>query len=208
MDSDLRRRVLEAAAILRAGGIVAYPTETFYGLGALVSHHAALARLAAAKLRPGGKPLPLVAGDLAQAEAVVSLQGPLARAIAARFWPGPLSLVLPAASGLHPLLTGGTGTAAVRVPGSEVARALALAAGGAIVSTSANLDGERPPVSAGELSPALVRRLDGVLDGGPTPGGVPSTLVLVEDGGAVRLLREGVVPMSAVEAFAASFRPP
>jgi L-threonylcarbamoyladenylate synthase len=201
VDRRLAQRIAEAAALLRGGGIVAYPTETFYGLGALASHHGALERLAAAKLRPEGKPLPLLAGDLAQVERVASLAAPLARHLAGRFWPGPLTLVLPAAPDLDPLVTAGDDTVAIRIPGSEVARALALAAGGALVSTSANLSGEPPPAEAGALAEALRSRLDGVLDGGPTPGGLPSTIVAVS-GNTLRCVREGAVPWSEVEAAA------
>lgn len=201
MDPGLAERIAEAAALLRAGGIVAYPTETFYGLGALASRHDALERLATAKLRPEGKPLPLLAGDLAQVEQVASLAAPLARRLAGRFWPGPLTLVLPAARDLDQLVTAGDDTVAIRIPGSEVARALALAAGGALVSTSANLSGEPPPAEAGALAPALRSRLDGVLDGGPTPGGLPSTIVAVS-GDTLRCVREGAVPWSEVEAAA------
>jgi L-threonylcarbamoyladenylate synthase len=199
---ELAARVAEVARLLRQGGVVAYPTETFYGLGALVTHPEALRRLAGAKLRPGGQPLPLIAGDLAQVEGVASLSEPLARALAGRFWPGALTLVLPAAPGLDPLVRAGDGTVAIRIPGSEVARALALAAGAPLVSTSANVAGEPPPAAAGELSPILRARLDAVLDAGPTPGGVPSTIVAVS-GDTVRLLRAGAVPWPQVEAAAA-----
>jgi len=198
---ELTARVAEVALLLRRGGIVAYPTETFYGLGALVTQPAALRRLAGAKLRADGKPLPLIAGDLAQVEAVASLAAPLARALARSFWPGALTLVLPAAPGLDPHVRGGDGTVAIRIPGSEVARALALAAGAPLVSTSANLAGEPPPASPGELSATLLARLDGVLDAGPAPGGVPSTIVAVS-GDTVRLLRAGAVPWPQVEAVA------
>lgn len=201
MDAALAARVAEAAALLRRGGIVAYPTETFYGLGALASRRDALLRLAAAKLRPEGKPLPLLAGDLAQVEEVASLAAPLARRLAGRFWPGPLTLVLPAAATLDPLVTAGDATVAIRIPGSEVARALALEAGGALVSTSANLSGEPPPADAGALSPALRARIDGVLDGGPTPGGLPSTIVSVS-GDTLRQVRAGAVAWAEIEAAA------
>ncbi len=198
---DLTARIARAAALLRAGGIVAYPTETFYGLGALASRGDALARLAAAKLRPEGKPLPLIAADRAQVEAVGSLADSLAAKLAARFWPGPLTLLLPAAPGLHPAITAGGATVGVRIPASEVARALAREAGGALVSTSANVSGEPPPSSAAALSAELVARIDGVLDGGPAPGGLPSTVVALERGG-VRLVRAGAVPWHEVEACA------
>ncbi len=128
-------RVAAAAAALRRGGVVAYPTETFYGLGALAADGAAVARLVAAKGRPDGKPLPLLAAGLDQVEAVAVLP-PLARRLAAAFWPGPLTLVVPARPGLHPAITGGGATVGIRVTSSPVAVALARAAGGVFVAAS------------------------------------------------------------------------
>lgn len=182
-----------AAAVLRGGGIVAYPTETFYGLGALWNREEALRRLARAKLRPEGKPLPLLAADRAQVLEVAAELGPLGERLAARFWPGPLTLVLRAAPAVPEEVTGGTGAVGVRIPGSEVARALAAAAGGALVSTSANLSGAPPPVSPADIAPEILARIDGVLDGGPAPGGLPSTVVDPREGGP-RLVRAGAVP--------------
>ena len=196
----LAGRVAEAAAVLRRGGVIAYPTETFYGLGALASDGAAVARLVRAKDRPDGQPLPLLGADLAQLEAVARFD-PLARRLATAFWPGPLTLVLPARPGLAPAIIGGGGTVGVRVTSGEVAAALAAAAGGALVATSANLSGQPPPTSIDQLDGALRGRLDAVLDGGATPGGSPSTVVEV-DGDRLRLLRAGVVPLAAVGAAA------
>ncbi len=193
--------VAAGAALLARGGIVAYPTETFYGLGALASQAGALARLVAAKLRPEGKAVPLIAADERQIEAVARLDDPLARLLARRFWPGPLTLVLPALSHVDPVVTGGGGTVAVRIPGHPVARELARLAGGAVVSTSANLAGEAPVTRPSALSSALVARLDGVVDGGETPGGLASTIVSVV-GGAPTLVRAGAVPWDEVAACA------
>jgi L-threonylcarbamoyladenylate synthase len=197
MDPALALEIERLAALLRGGGVIAYPTETFYGLGALAGDGAALARLARAKGRPEGKPLPLIAADGAMVEQVASL-GPVARRLAGRFWPGPLTLVLPARPGLPEPITGGTGTVGIRVPGSEVARALCRAAGAPIVSTSANPSGGPPPASAAALDAALVARIDGVLDAGATPGGRPSTVVRI-DGERLTLLRDGAIPFDAVE---------
>ena len=199
MDPAIEARVRDAADVLRRGGLVAYPTETFYGLGALARDAAAVDRLARVKGRPDGKPLPLLAADRAQVEEVAVLGDDAVR-LADMFWPGPLTLVLPARPGLPAAITAGTGTVGVRVPGSETARALARAAGGAIVSTSANASGEPPPSSPDELAPALAARLDAVLDGGRTPGGSPSTVVAVAGGGALQLVRDGAVPFGAVQA--------
>lgn len=197
MEREHAERVLEAAAALRRGGLVVYPTETFYALGALATDPAAVERLARAKGRPDGKPLPLLAADRAAVEAVAVLEGPAAL-LAAAHWPGPLTLVLPARPGLPAAVTAGTGTVGVRVPGSALARALARAAGGPLVATSANPSGGPPPVRLEELAPELRGRLDAVLDDGPAPGGLPSTVVAI-DGGALRLLRAGAVPLEALE---------
>ncbi len=187
----------EAAEILRRGGVVAYPTETFYGLGALARDAAAVDRLARVKGRPDGKPLPLLAADRAQVEAV-AVVGEGAARLADAFWPGPLTLVLPARAGLAEAITAGTATVGIRIPGSDLARALAREAGGAIVATSANLSGEPPPASADALAAALVARLDVVLDGGRTPGGLPSTVVALVGDSDVRLVRPGAVPLADV----------
>jgi len=190
------RDVEVAAAALRAGAIVVYPTETFYGLGALATLPAAIDRLAAAKLRPEGKPLPLVAADPAMAFALWAGVPGEALRLAARFWPGPLTLAAPAAAGLPgPLVQGGS--VAVRVPGSDLARALSRLAGGPVVSTSANPSGGPPPASPEALDADLLSRVDLVLDGGPTPGGEPSTVVRL-GGGAPVLLREGAIPWPEV----------
>ncbi|HEX9241039.1 MAG TPA: L-threonylcarbamoyladenylate synthase [Anaeromyxobacter sp.] len=197
MDRELAARIRSAAEALRRGGLVAYPTETFYALGALASDAAAVARVARAKGRPDAKPLPLLAADRAAVEAIAVLAGPAAR-LAALLWPGPLTLVLPARAGLAGEISAGTGTVGIRVPAAELARALAREAGGALVSTSANLAGEPPPVRVEELAPPLRARLDAVLDGGTTPGGLPSTVVAFE-GDALRIVRAGAIPPEALE---------
>lgn len=196
MDADLEARIEAAALVLRRGGIVVYPTETLYALGARADDAAALQRLARAKLRPEGKPLPLLAADRGQVEQVARLEGGAARA-ADRFWPGPLTLVLPAAPGLDDAVTAGTGTVGIRIPGSAVARALAQRAGFALVSTSANPAGGPAPARVAELAPELVAAVDHVLDGGPTPGGPASTVVRIE-GTVVHVLRDGAIPADAV----------
>jgi L-threonylcarbamoyladenylate synthase len=199
------RDVAEAAAALRRGSLVVYPTETFYGLGALATLPAALARLAAAKLRPADKPLPLVAADDAMAFALWAAVPAEARVLAGAFWPGPLTLVAAAAPGLPGPVTLG-GAVGVRVPGSELARELCRLAGGPVISTSANPSGGPAPASVEELDPELLSRVDLVLDGGATSGGLPSTVIQVGEGGP-RLLRAGAVPWEAVEAVLRSSLP-
>ncbi len=190
--------VAVAAAALRRGDLVAYPTETFYGLGALATLPRALERLAMAKLRPPGKPLPLVAADEEGAFRLWRDVPGDARTLARAFWPGPLTLVAAAAAGLDEALTLG-GTVAVRVPGAPLARELCRMAGGAVVSTSANPSGGPPPDEPGALDPWLLERIDLVLDGGRTAGGSPSTVVEV-GADEVRLVRAGALSWKAVQA--------
>jgi len=197
LDPGLSARVDAAAAVLRSGGIVVYPTETLYALGARADDAAALQRLARAKLRPEGKPLPLLAADREQVRQVARLDGPAARA-ADRFWPGPLTLVLPAGPGLDLAVTAGSGTVGIRIPGSAVARALARRAGFALVSTSANPAGGPSPARVADLDRGLLGQVDHVLDGGPTPGGAASTVVRIE-GSIVHVVREGAIPAAAIE---------
>ena len=202
MDRGLEERIRAAAEALRRGGLVAYPTETFYALGALATDAAAVERLARAKGRSDGKPLPLLAADLAAVERVAVLDGP-ARRVAA-LWPAPLTLVLPARPGLPGPVTAGSGTVGIRVPASDIARRLAREAGGPLVSTSANPSGGPPPRRPEDLAPDLRARLDAVLDGGTAPGGLPSTVVVVGEEG-VRVLRPGAVPIEAIDH---ALRPP
>jgi len=198
LGEGISARLEEAAAVLRRGGIVVYPTETFYAVGARADDGEALARLLRAKLRPAGKPLPLLAADRTQVARLAVLEG-AAALVASRLWPGPLTLVLPALASADPALTAGTGTVGIRIPGSAVARELAARAGCALVSTSANPSGGAPPRAVAELAPALLAQVDGVLDAGRTPGGAPSTVVRVE-GLVVTVLRQGAVPIAEVVA--------
>ncbi|HVO18613.1 MAG TPA: L-threonylcarbamoyladenylate synthase [Anaeromyxobacter sp.] len=196
LGAEILERVEAAAAVLRRGGIVVYPTDTLYALGARADDAAALERLRRAKLRQEGKPLPLLAADRDQVLLVARLEG-VADRVAGRIWPGPLTLVLPALPGVAAAVTAGTGTVGIRVPASAVARALAARAGFPLVSTSANPAGGPAPSRVSELAPALRRQVDHVLDGGATPGGPPSTVVRL-DGESVRVLREGAISPEAV----------
>lgn len=201
----ITQEVEVAVAALRQGSLVVYPTETFYGLGALATLPSALGRLAAAKLRPPGKPLPLVAADATMAFALWAEVPAVARVLARSFWPGPLTLVAAAEPGLPAPVTMG-GAVGVRVPGSGLARELCRRAGGPVIATSANPSGGPPPASVEQLDPELLARIDLVLDGGRTPGGLPSTVVQVGVDGP-RLLRAGAVPWEAVEAALRSSLP-
>ena len=189
--------VTEAAQVLLDGGLVVYPTDTLYALGAVALREAAVSRLREAKGREAGKPLPLVAADTAQARALWASFPHAAEALTHRFWPGPLTLILPAASVVPLEVTAGQGTLAIRVPAREVTRRLARAAG-ALVATSANLAGDRPPSTCSEAVAAVGEAAALALDAGPG-GLLPSTLVDLTAEPA-RLLREGAVPWADVVA--------
>jgi L-threonylcarbamoyladenylate synthase len=185
-----------AAARIVAGGVVAYPTDTLYGLGADPRNADAIRQVFAIKGRPDDKPLPLIAGNLDAAEGVAILT-PLARRLAGRFWPGPLTLVVQAHSSIVAEVHGGTGRVGIRVPAHAVARALAEAAGGAVTATSANRSGDPPGSDPDEVAALAAYGLPTLLDAGPSPGGPPST-VLDVTGHVPLLLRPGAVAWERV----------
>jgi L-threonylcarbamoyladenylate synthase len=186
-----------AADVLRDGGLVGYPTETFYGIGADPRNDLAVDRLYRAKNRLRTVAVPLIAGSVAQLVAVAGGLSPVVRDLAARFWPGPLTLVIPAWKGLSVAIDGGLGTVAVRVPGHLVARSLCDAFGYPITSTSANLSAGGPLADAEAVAASLASSLAMLLDGGRTPGGQVSTIVDVV-GGVPRLVRPGATPWEQV----------
>lgn len=188
--------VQRAVEVLRGGGVVAYATDTLYGLAVDPRSPAAVKRLFAVKARQPGHAIPLIAADLDQAERVGTFD-PVARRLAAAFWPGPLSLVLDAKPGLDEAVLAGDRSIAIRVPDSTFARALAAAFGGCITATSANLSGRPPQSEPDEVARALADRVDLVLDTGPAPGGAPSTIVDTRDG-SPRLVRAGAVAWDRV----------
>jgi len=192
-----RHALLRAAAVLRGGGIVAYPTDTLYGLAANPASAAAMAQLYRIKGRPVDLAIPLIASGIAQIEAAGGALGPATRRLAEAFWPGPLTLVIPAWPGLDPSVHAGRGTVAIRVPDHPVACMLAEACGWPITATSANKSGEPSTMAPEAVRLALAADLDGLIDGGPSPGGPPSTIVDAA-GGAPRLLRAGAVPWDRV----------
>lgn len=182
-----------ATEVLTGGGLLIYPTETLYALGCDPRLDTALQRLVRVKRRPAALHLPLVAADRDQVERVALLQTSRERALADRFWPGPLTLVLSRREDA-PLAEWAWGpTLAVRVPGSPLARALARGLGSPLPSTSANLSGEPAPSHSAALHPDLLDGADLLLDAGALPASPPSTIVQVI-GASWRLLREGAVP--------------
>ena len=191
--------VARAAALLAMGRLVALPTETVYGLAGDARRDETVARIFEAKGRPRFNPLIVHLPDLAAAESV-ALFDARARAVAAAFWPGPLTLVLPLRpdAGISPLVTAGLETVAIRVPAHPVARALLTAFGGPVAAPSANPSGKVSPTRAAHVLAGLGGRIAAVLDGGPCEVGVESTILGLA--GEPRLLRPGGVPAEALEA--------
>ncbi|GAB4262881.1 MAG: hypothetical protein Kow0054_26910 [Deferrisoma sp.] len=187
----------EAARALREGGLVAFPTETVYGLGAHALDEAAVARVFEAKGRPRFDPLIVHLGAAEDLPAVAAEVPALARELARRFWPGPLTLVLPRATRVPDLVTAGLPTVAVRVPSHPLARELLARAGVPVAAPSANRFGRTSPTRAEHVVEELAGRVDLVLDGGPCPLGVESTIVSLA--GEPRLLRPGAVPVEEIE---------
>src|SRR5262245_12966197 len=193
-----REAMADAARCLRAGGLVAFPTETFYGLGAAALDPRAVDGVFRAKGRPADKPLLVLVGSIAMAESVVAEIPPRARRLMDRHWPGPLTLILAARPALPPALTASTGTIGLRIPGHAVAAALVRAAGCPVTAPSANPHGAPSPRTAEEVLAGLGGRVDLVLDGGPTAGGPPSTLLDLTSP-RPRLVRPGAVMLSKAE---------
>lgn len=193
-DVDLLK---EVAAVLAGGGIVAYPTDTLYGLAVDPRNAAAVRRLFQVKGRSAGSAIPLIGAHLTQVEAQVGHLTELDRRLAATFWPGPLSLVVDARPSLAAGVISRDGSVAVRVPALEVARAIAAVAGHPITATSANPSGLPASATAEAVIACLGGAVDLVVDGGPTIGGPPSTIVRVH-GAEVTLVRAGAIAWERV----------
>jgi L-threonylcarbamoyladenylate synthase len=191
--------LLLAVSALRSGGVVAFPTETFYGLAVDPRSALAVKRIFELKRREADQPLPLIASGIDQILDHVGTLTPLARRLARHGWPGPLTLIIPASASLCEGVHLSTGKVAVRVPANAVARALARSAGHAITSTSANISGNPPP-STPEQVIASIHGIDVLIDSGPTPAGLPSTIVDAT-GDAPVLVRAGAVPWERVLEF-------
>jgi L-threonylcarbamoyladenylate synthase len=188
--------IARAAEVVRAGGIVALPTETSYGLAVDPFNARAVSNVFAGKQRPLDRAIPLIAASEAQVTEQIGVLPPRALKLARRFWPGPLTVLLVAPPELAAVASG-TGLVGIRVPGHDVPRALCLACARVLTATSANLSGQ-PSLDDPDL---VVASLHGVvnllIDGGPTTGGLPSTVVDVT-GPAPQLIRAGAVPWEEV----------
>jgi L-threonylcarbamoyladenylate synthase len=184
--------IRDAAAILVAGGLVAFPTETVYGLGADGLNPTAVARIYAAKGRPATNPVILHVADVEGARPLVSQWPDTARTLAERYWPGPLTLVLPASEAVPPIVRAGGPTVALRCPAHPVALALIRAVGRPLAAPSANRSQHLSPTLAQHVASSLGEAVDLILDGGPTEAGLEST-ILDLSGKRPRILRPGPV---------------
>ena len=190
---DLR----DAVAWIRAGRIVAFPTDTFYGLAVDPTSAPAVRNMFRLKGRPAGVAVPLIAESIAQAESLGGRWTPAMRAVARTFWPGPVSLICEAPPAIAHEVHGGAATVAVRVPDHRVARLLAGAWGAPITATSANRSGQPPAQRAAMLSDLAADPSVLVIDAGPTPGGEPSTIVDAR-GETIVLVRAGAIAWNRV----------
>jgi len=192
--------VRRAAEILRAGGLVAFPTETVYGLGADASSAKAIERLYAVKGRPGNHPVIVHFDSLERALAYAREVPPAARILAERFWPGPLTLILKRSEKAKDFVTGGQPSVGIRVPSHPVAQELLKAFGGGIAAPSANRFGRISPTTAAHVREDLGSDVDLVLEGGPSEVGIESTIVDLSGGAAV-LLRPGRISKAELEKY-------
>jgi L-threonylcarbamoyladenylate synthase len=195
-----RDAIEEAVTWIRKGGLVAVPTDTLYGLAADPFNRAAIARVFDVKGRDATRAVPLIAADVAQVEAHIGRLTAIARRLAERFWPGPLTLVVAAPRALPREVTAGLGTVAVRVPANEIARAICAGCDRPITATSANVSGDAATADPDVVERTLGDRLDMLLDAGPTPGGDPSTIVDATQS-EPRLIRGGAIAWEAIQAW-------
>ncbi len=192
------RALEQAIAILQRGGVIAFPTDTVYGIGASLQHPAALQRIYDLKGRHPDKPLPIL---ISRAAVIDDLRPDVDERLieqAHQFWPGALTVVLPAADHLPSEVKAPDNTIGVRLPNHSIPLTIAEHAGGAIAATSANLSGQSPAIAAAEIRETVGSALDLVLDGGFAPQENPSTVIRVVDGEIV-VLREGVITASELQ---------
>ena len=187
--SDILKMAVE---ILNNGGIVAFPTETFYGLGVKFDNEASLRKLYGLKKRTKEKPMPLIIGDRTLLSMIAVSVNEIAESLMGKFWPGPLTLLLEAKKGLSPYLTADTGRIAVRIPGESAAFYLVREAGFPITATSANPSGMPPAEDADAVIRYFGAKIDMVIDGGRTAGGLPSTIADVTEK-KIKIVREGAI---------------
>lgn len=205
--SDNQAARTQAAEIISQGGVIAFRTDTFYGLGADPFNEAAIKRVRDLKGREDNKPILLLISDEQQISRFISKQSSVFTEVVKRFWPGPLTIVGPAQDELPDELTAGSKTIGLRLPGDENARAIVRVCGGALTATSANLSGQSEARSASEVARYFATGIDLIIDGGEVSVTSPST-VLDLSGAEPRILREGAVKARDLESFLRSPQKP
>jgi len=202
--ADLQKQIDKGIQILKRGGVIAFPTDTVYGLGADAFRSKAVERIYEMKKRPRHLPLPLLIGDVEQLAVLAAKPLPeIALFLARRFWPGGLTLVVAKAAHLPGYL--GNINIAVRVPAHPICLALIQAINNPLIGTSANISGKPSVVTAGEVRQQLGNEVDLIIDGGRCPGGSESTVVDVTGGGAV-ILRHGIIPGDEINRATQEYR--
>ena len=194
----IKEQIRDGISVLKRGGLVVFPTDTVYGLGACFSSLPAVERIYQLKQRPRSVALPLLLADTAQISEVAQVVPPVALLLARSFLPGALTMVLPRSKSVPDIVTGGGETIAVRIPAHPVAIALIKGVGMPIVGTSANVSGRPSALTAGEVFSQFSDRIHLVIDGGRCPGGIESTIVDVT-GEVPRLLRPGAISREELE---------
>lgn len=195
-DSD-GSSIMEAVRIMREGGVIAYPTETFYGLGADIRNAQALEKIYAIKGRDFNKPISMIIGSREDLATFARDITPAAETLMDRFWPGGITLLFNASPDVPGKLTAKTGKIGIRLSSNPVATLLAQSLSGAITATSANRSGQEECVSIEEVMDSIGENLDAVIDGGRTPGGAGSTIVDATVDPPV-IVREGIIPSSEI----------
>ena len=196
-ETGISEALKKALVIIKKGGVVAYPTETFYGLGVKYDDISALKKLYGIKYRSWNKALPLIIGEVQELDLIASEMTVSAEKLAKKFWPGPLTLLLPARPDISEFITANTEKIAVRIPGASFALDLARSLRFPITATSANISGMPPADTAEDVIKYFGDALDLIVDCGKTPGGKPSTIVDASDQ-KIRFLRAGAVPIEDV----------
>ena len=196
--ADISIQLKQATEILKAGGIVAFPTDTVYGLGADIYNVKAIERIFEVKQRPKSIALPVLLGAIEQINEVAASVTEIAHLYMRQFWPGGLPLVVPKASWIPRIITANSDKVAVRLPDHEIPRALINRLGLPIVGTSANISGKPTPVTAEEVIQQLGSQLDFIIYAGRCSGGMESTVVDINDEKPI-ILREGIIPAYMIE---------
>lgn len=210
LSADNPAAISTASMLLRQGEVIALPTDTVYGVAASLQSPPAIHHLYEIKSRSTSKAIPILLSDEKEIERVAKIVPALMRQLAARFWPGALTLVLEAREGLPDHVTSpdetGQPTVAVRMPNHDLARQIIAAAGGTLAVTSANRSGEMEATDAQQVLALALAGLAAVVDGGAVSGGVPSTIVSLL-GSRARILRAGAIPAAEIDAFLATLDP-